>query len=339
MPNPANDAGLRTRERSTSSIPDTMRAAAIDRFGGPDVLKLHTVPVPRPGRDEVLVAVHTAGIGPWDAEIRQGWIEGHARFPLILGTDGSGTVVMAGSRVRRLRAGDRVYSYSWANPKGGFYAKYAAVPHERVARFPATLSMTEAGAVATTGLTALQGIDDALVLKAREVVTIHGAAGGVGSVAVQFAKLRRARVLATATTTEGLDFVLRLGADSTTKGRPEELAEAIVSFAPEGVDAVLALAGGEALERIIDQVKRGGRVAYPNGIDPVPRKRTGVKVVAYDAVSGVEEFARLNRAIEESRLVVEIAASYALEKAAKAHERLAQGHVLSKIVLRIGDAT
>jgi NADPH:quinone reductase-like Zn-dependent oxidoreductase len=339
MPNPTNDAGLRTRERSTSSIPDTMRAAAIDRFGGPDVLKLHRVPVPRPGRDEVLIAVHTAGVGPWDAEIRQGWIEGHARFPLILGTDGSGTVVMAGSRVGRLSVGDRVYSYSWANPKGGFYAEYAAVPHERVAHSPSTLSMTKAGAIATTGLTALQGIDDALALKAGEVVIIHGAAGGVGSVAVQFAKLRRARVLATVTTAEGLDFVLRLGADSAAKGRPEELAEAIVSFAPEGVDAVLALAGGEALERIIDQVKRGGRVAYPNGIDPVPRKRTAVKVVAYDAVSGVEEFARLNRAIEESRLVVEIAASYPLERAAKAHERLAQGHVLGKIVLRVGDAT
>jgi NADPH:quinone reductase-like Zn-dependent oxidoreductase len=316
-----------------------MRAAAIDRFGGPEVLKLHTVPVPRPGHDEVLIAVHTAGVGPWDAEIREGWIEGRARFPLTLGTDGSGTVVMAGSRVLLLRPGDRVYSYSWANPKGGFYAEYAAVPHERVARFPATLSMTEAGAVATTGLTALQGIDEALVLKAGEVVIIHGAAGGVGSVAVQFAKLRGGRVLATATTAEGLDLVLPLGADSVVKGRPEELAEAIVSFAPDGVDAVLALAGGEALERIIDQVKRGGRVAYPNGIDPAPRKRTGVKVVAYDAVSGVEEFARLNRAIEESRLVVEIAGSYPLEEAANAHERLAQGHVLGKIVLRVGDAT
>jgi NADPH:quinone reductase-like Zn-dependent oxidoreductase len=213
MPKPNTGAGVRTRECPTAQIPETMRAIAIDRFGGPEVLKLHALPVPLPGDDEVLVAVHTAGVGPWDAEIREGWIDSPARFPLILGTDGSGTVAMAGSRVRRLRKGDRVYSYSWANPKGGFYAQYVAVTHARVAPFPGILSMEEARAVATTGLTALQGIDNALALKSGEIVVIHGAAGGVGSLAIQIAKLRGAQVLATATTDAGLAFLRRLGAD------------------------------------------------------------------------------------------------------------------------------
>ena len=97
-------------------IPKTMHVAAIDRFGGPEVLMVHTLPVPVPDAREVLIALHTAGVGPWDAEIREGWYpRGRPHFPLVLGTDGAGTVVAAGSRVRRFQFGDWVYSYSFVN--------------------------------------------------------------------------------------------------------------------------------------------------------------------------------------------------------------------------------
>jgi NADPH:quinone reductase-like Zn-dependent oxidoreductase len=101
------------------------------------------------------------------------------------------------------------------------------------------------------------------------------------------------------------------------------------------VDAVLALAGGPALTRLLDAVKRGGRVAFPNGVEPAPRKRRGIRVIGYDGAPGVREFERLGRAIEQARINVPIAASYPLEHAATAHERLAKGHVLGKIVLRV----
>jgi NADPH:quinone reductase len=334
MPKATSETAVRTREHA-AQVPQTMRAAAIDRFGSPDAIKLHTLPTPQPDHDEVLIAIHTAGVGPWDAEIREGWIEGAARFPLVLGTDGSGTVVMAGSRVRRLREGDKVYSYSWANPKGGFYAEYVAVSQAKAARIPVNLNMEEAGAVATIGLTALQGIDDALSLRSGEVIAIHGAAGGVGSVAVQFAKWRGARVIATATTEAGLQLVRRLGADHAVLGHLANIVEAAASLAPDGLDAVLALAGGATLERIIDLVKRAGRVAYPNGINPPPRKRAGLRVAAYDAVSNIEEFAKLNLAIEAAKLVVPIAGAYPLQQAGDAHKRLQRGHVLGKVVLRV----
>src|SRR5207253_2487036 len=107
------------------------------------------------------------------------------------------------------------------------------------------------------------------------------------------------------------------------------------SFAPEGVDAVLALAGGKALTRCLDALRHGGRLAYPNGVEPEPRKRRGIEIMSYDAVAGTREFNRLGRAIEAARLQVPIAATYALADAARAHERLAAGHVLGKIVLRI----
>lgn len=100
-------------------------------------------------------------------------------------------------------------------------------------------------------------------------------------------------------------------------------------------DAVLGLAGGAALERCLDALRSGGRLAYPNGVEPAPKKRRGITVIPYDAIAGVREFDRLNRAIEATRLKVPIAAEFDLAEAAKAHERLAQGHVLGKIVLRV----
>ncbi len=332
----------RTHSRATTSgrhpiaIPRTMTAAAIDRFGGPEVLALHVLPVPAIAPNEVLIALDTAGVGPWDVEIREGWYPGRKpHFPLVLGTDGAGVVAAAGSRVRRLKVGDRVYSYSWANPKGGFYAEYVAVAAEKVAHVPKRLDLEHAGAIATTGLTALQGVDDALRIKKREAVIIHGASGGVGTLAIQFAKLRGARVLAIASGIDGMELVHEMGADAAVDGRHGDVTEAAHRFAEEGVDAVLAFAGGDALEHALDALRRGGRLAYPNGIQPEPKKRRGVKVVRYDAISGVREFERLNRAVEAVKLKAPIAESFPLAAAAKAHERFAEGHVLGKIVLRV----
>lgn len=318
-----------------AKIPMKMRAAAIDRFGGPAVLKIHILPVPVPDANEVLIALNTAGVGSWDADIRGGWYPfGRPKFPLVLGTDGSGIVAAVGSRVRRLKVGDRVYSYVWNNPKGGFYAEYVAVAGEKAAKIPKSLDLFHAGAIPTTGLTALQGVDDTLHLKKRESVIIHGASGGVGTVAVQFAKLRGARVLATASGKDGIALVRRLGADEAIDGKSGDILKAARAFAPDGVDAVLAFAGRN-LPRCLDALRRGGRCAYPNGVEPAPRKRRGIKILSYDAVSGVREFQHLNRAVDQAKLRVPIAAAYHLAEASKAHERLEKGHVLGKIVLRI----
>jgi NADPH2:quinone reductase len=228
-----------------------MRAAAIDRFGGPEVLTLHELPVPAVDKGEVLIAVDTAGVGSWDAERRAGWYPGgHPDFPLVLGTDGSGKVVAMGSHIHRFRAGEAVYAYSFTNPKGGFYAEYVAVAAEHVAPIPKGLTMRQAGAIPTTGMTAVQGIDDALHVKRGEAVVIVGASGGVGTLAVQFAKSRGARVLGVASGEDGVALVRRLGADAAVDGRHGNVSDALQKFAPDGADAVLALTGGETLDRV-----------------------------------------------------------------------------------------
>ncbi len=164
---------------------------------------------------------------------------------------------------------------------------------------------------------------------------IVGASGGVGTLAVQFAKLREARVLAVASGEDGVALVQRLGADAAVDGRNGDVSGALEKFVRDGVDAVLALAGGETLDRIVESVKSGGRVAYPNGVEPKPKKRPGIRVTPYDAVPGVREFKPLALAVEAAKLKVPFAATFPLWSASQAHERLEQGRVLGKIVLDI----
>lgn len=315
----------------------TMQAAAIDRFGPPSVLKIHELPMPEPGPNEVLIELHAAGVGIWDADIRKGWWpEGRPKFPLVLGTDGAGIVAGRGAKVRRYREGDRVWAYEFINRKGGFYAEYVAASADNVGLAPDRLTLLQAGAAAVTGLTALQGIDVHLRVQPREAVVIFGASGAVGSLAVQFAKRRQARVIGTARGSEAERFVAKLGADEVVEtGSMDDALEQARAFAPEGIDAVLALAGGQALQKLLTLVRPGGRVAHPNGVEPEPKPPPKVKLVSYDAEAGSREFARLALAVEEARLQVPLAAVYPLEQAAQAHQRLEKGHVLGRIALQI----
>jgi NADPH:quinone reductase-like Zn-dependent oxidoreductase len=315
-----------------------MRAAAIDRVGGPEVLTIHTLPVPEVGAGEILIAVQTAGVAIWDVDIRQrlAWAS-KPHFPFVMGSDGAGLVAAVGSGVTRFKVGEAVYGYCWDNSKGGFYAEYAAVPAKCVAHLPKGVTLDDAGALGASGMTALQGIDVALRIQPGEKLIIHGASGAVGTLAVQFAKLRGAKVLATASGNDGMALVQRLGADMAVDGRHGDIAAAARSFAPQGADAVLALAAGDGLQLCIDALRAGGRVAFPHGIPSEPKPRQGIVIVPYDAVEGSQEtgMAHLNEAVESRQFEIPIAAEYPLADAAKAHERLAAGHILGKLMLRV----
>lgn len=328
--------GVPAASTGAARLPATMQAAAINQAGGPEVITLHTLPVPKPQADEVVIAINTAGVASWDVYLRRNPQSiKHSAFPLVLGTDGAGLIVAVGAKVQGFKVGDQVYSYSWDNPHGGFYAEYVAVPAERVGHVPKGLTLRQAGAIATTALTAIQGIDDALHLKAGDTLIIHGASGGVGSLALQFAKLRGVKVLATATGEDGMAFAKQLGADAVVDGRHGDIAAAAREFAPKGVDAVLALAGGDTLERCIDALRAGGHVAFPYGVEPEPKARDGVPIARYNAIPGPKEFERLNQAIEALNLRVAIEAEFPLAEAAKAQQRVEAGHILGKVILKV----
>jgi NADPH:quinone reductase-like Zn-dependent oxidoreductase len=313
-----------------------MRAAVIERFGGPEVLHEREMPVPEIGPKEILIAVHTAGVGSWDADMRGGWWpEGRPTFPVILGSDGSGTVANVGSAVRGFKQADAVYSYSFTNPKGGFYAEYVAVPASNVGHKPALLDMEQTGAIGTIGLTALQGVER-LGIKKGDPIAIVGASGGVGHIAVQLAKWKGAKLLAIASGKDGVKLVNGLvGLDVAVDGKHDDVGAALSRFAPDGLAAVLAFAGGDPLNECVAQLRHGGRVVYPNGVEPQPKKRKGVEIISYDAEPGLEQFKALNAAIDEAHVKVHISARFPLAQASKAHERIESGHVIGKIVLRV----
>jgi len=310
-----------------------MKAVAMDRYGPPAVLKLRRVPVPKPGPQEVLIALHSAGVGVWDKEVRTGaWRPfGRAKFPLVIGTDGAGVIVAKGNAVKNFRVGDRVWG---SNIEGGFYAEYVTENAKNIGHVPQRIDLLHAGAGTVTGLTALQGIDDVLRVRKGEKVLIFGASGAVGTLAVQFARRKGATVIATASGSDAARMVRQLGARYVIDARSRDVANQLKRLAPKGIDAALVLAGGRNLEQFLDHIRPAGRVAYPNGVEPAPKKRRNVKVRSYNAEAGPREFARLKTAVEKAGLKVPLM-EFPLAKAAKAHERLERGHILGRIVLRV----
>jgi NADPH:quinone reductase-like Zn-dependent oxidoreductase len=319
-----------------------MKAAAIDRFGGPDELKIHTLPMPQIGPDELLVRVHTAGVGTWDPWVREGEFASMSgekpHFPYVLGADGSGTIVAAGKDVKGFHEGDAVYGYNALSAKDGFYAEYAALKARDVARLPAGLSLEAAGVMPADAVTALCGLE-LLSLKPDETIMIFGASGGIGHLAVQLAQRMGARVFAVASGEDGVSLMRELGADAAIDGHRDDVGEAARAFAPDGLDAALVTAGGDGLSDGLNALRKGARVAYPHGVEPEPQAREDIDVHGYDGRATRELFERLNRWIEAGPFRVCVASAYPLERAAEAHRALDR-HYVGKLALRVrGDGT
>src|SRR3954470_17463767 len=188
-----------TLARAETSSP-TMKALVIHSFGGPEVLKFEEIPRPEPRADQVLVRVVAAAVNPVDTAVRQGYLRQRTgeKFPMIIGYDIAGVVEKAGAKVTKLKPGDAVYAYLTLS--GGGYAEYAVASEKEAVRKPNSLTFEEAAAVPLAGETAWQALIDTGKLESGQTVLIHGGSGGVGSLAVQIAKARGAKVIATAST-------------------------------------------------------------------------------------------------------------------------------------------
>jgi len=317
----------------------TMRAIALDRFGGPETLKVQTIPTPEPDADEILIHVECAGVGAWDPFEREGgFVEvlgQKPEFPYVLGTDGAGTVAAVGEKVKDFKEGDRVYAAVLGNPKGGFYAEYAVVKADNATLIPGDLNMDQAAVLPSDGLTALKGLEGVLRLQPDESVMIFGASGGIGHLAVQLAKRLGARVFAVASGDDGVGFVKRLGADAAVDGRSDKVLDVAREFAPDGIDAALVTAGGEATDRALSAIRPDGRVAYPNGVMPAPKASERVSIDAYDGEGGRGAINRLNQLIEAGPFEVHVHRVFPLEQAAAAQAALEEHH-LGKIALKVG---
>src|ERR1043166_2158834 len=229
---------------AAQSATPMVRGCVIHEDGGLEVLKYEDIPRPEPNNDHLLIRVIAAGVNPVDGMIRSGMFdkEGHRVFPIILGGDLSGVVEKVGSKITKFKSGDPVFAYVSLDDSGG-YAQYALITEREGAPKPKSLTYVEAAAVPIVALTAWQALIDTAKLKAGQTVLIHGGSGGVGSFAIQIAKVRGAKVIATASTAnQGL--LKELGADTAvdyTKQKFEDVAK--------DVDVVLDSVGKDSLRR------------------------------------------------------------------------------------------
>ncbi|PYI53950.1 quinone oxidoreductase family protein [Paenibacillus flagellatus] len=318
--------------------PNTMRAVVLQKFGGPDELVHREIAVPELGPEEVLIRVAYAGVGEWDAFEREGgyadMLNMRPQFPYVLGSEGSGTVVARGEKVSNVDLGEPVYASAFLNPKGGFYAEYAAVPAKYVTRMPEGLTMREAAVISGVGITALRGLEDVLALRQGESILIFGAGGGVGHMAVQLAKCLGARVFGVASGEDGVAMVKRLGCDAVANGREGDFLSKAFEFAPEGFDAALFTAGGEAADAAAGCLRPGGRIAFPHGIRPSLGNVEHVRVTGYYGEPDPDIMDRLRRYISRNRLTAHISHTIALKDAREAHAVLSR-HYLGKISLQV----
>jgi NADPH:quinone reductase-like Zn-dependent oxidoreductase len=316
----------------TQSPAPTMKAIVVHEYGGPEVLKYEDAPRPEPKENEVLVRVMAAGVNPVDALIRSGKYAKvfGTSLPLVPGYDIAGVVEKIGTKIAKLKVGDAVYAYPmW----GGGYAEYAVATDGEAALKPKSISFVEAAGVPLAALTAWQALIDVAKMDKGQTVLIHGGSGGVGSFAIQIAKARGAKVIATASTSNQ-DLLKQLGADVAidyTKQKFEDVAK--------DVDVVLDSVGKDTLARSYGVVKKGGfiasLVAKP---DQAELDKYGIRGAPISVKPNASELAEITKLIDEKKIKPIVSQVLPLTDAVKAQEQAATHHTRGKIVLKIADA-
>jgi NADPH:quinone reductase-like Zn-dependent oxidoreductase len=309
-----------------------MKSVCIYSYGGPEVLVYQDVLCPHPSDGEVLVRVHAAGINPVDWKIREGHLKGmlNHTLPLILGWDVSGVVAAVGrSGVTRLKVGDEVFS----RPdilRDGAYAEYIVIRETEVALKPKSIDHIHAAAIPLAGLAAWQSLYNAGGLWSGQKVLIHAAAGGVGSFAVQLAKLIGAYVIGTASG-QNHEYVRKLGADQVIDYTDQRF-EDLVS----GVDMVFDTIGGETQERSWKVLKRGGILVSIAG-QPSREEASahGVRQAFVWVEPNAEQLAELAKLADSEKLKAIVETVLSLSDATRGQELSERGHTRGKIVLRV----
>lgn len=306
---------------------NSMRVVAIDQHGPASVLRTRTLARPTPSPGEVLVKIRVAGVQVTDAAIREGWVPPGARieFPQILGNEFSGTVDALGEGVDQFAIGDDVLGFRVL----GCYAEYASVPTDQIVDKPPTVSWRTAGALSASGQTAHTALER-LGARSGETLLIHGAAGGVGSIAVQLARHRGLRVIGTASPDNHL-YLEQMGAVAVTYGVGQ--LERITEAAPDGVDLVLDAAGHENLRAAVDLVSDRSRIGTI--VDMSLAKDLNCQWITSDRSAG-----RLRDLIDlcaAGHLRVTVRAAYSLDEAVDAHSDVETGHGRGKVVLLVDE--
>jgi len=304
----------------------TMKAVVVHEFGGPEVLKYEDAPRPQPKENEILVRVIAACVNPVDTYIRSGKFGPSGTLPLIPGRDIAGIVEELGPDATKFKKGDAVYGYVL----NGGYAEFAVAAEKDVSLKPSSLDFVQAAAVPVAGRTAWYALVETAHLAAGQTVLIQGGSGGVGSFAIQIAKARGAKVIATAST-ENQDLLKELGADVAIDYTKQKFEDVV-----KDVDVVLETAGKETLDRSYPVLKKGGvLVSIVGPPDKAKVEQYGIQAPTLSlSGSPLTELAKL---FDAKKIKVVVTQTLLLSEAKKAHEQVGTHHTRGKIVLKIAD--
>lgn len=316
----------------------TMKAIFIEDFGGPEKLQLGSLDIPLAKPGEVQIRIIRSAVNPVDWKIRIGALEKRIPhyFPIILGWDASGVISALGQDVKKFKLGDEVFAYCRKSVvQEGTYAEYICYPAEEVAFKPNNLSFAQAAAIPLAGLTAWQSLFDSAGLKKGETILIQAGAGGVGSLAIQFAKLAGAFVITTARQSNHA-YVKSLGADIVIDYQNQSWQNEIKKFASNGLDVVFDTLGGKALQESYSLLKRGGRLtSIVEPPDQELAKKFDIKVFYVFVSPNGKQLQHISDLLQSGKVQPIQIQEMPLEKAAEAQEQNRQGHVQGKIVLQI----
>lgn len=303
-----------------------MKTASISVFGGPEVVTLHNLDLSKPGVDEVLVGVEAASVNPLDLKIIAGYMQPvfPVEMPYTPGTDFSGIVSSVGEQVTHLKPGDRVFGRSTPTA-GGAFARQLIIAATELCLIPASMSFEQAAALPTTFGTAQQALFEVGQLKPGQRVLIHGAAGGVGTMAVQLAHLAGAYVIATASA-RNIERVKSLGADEAIDYRTQDFTTL------RDIDLVLDSVGGPTLESSWSVLGKGGRIATLVEFDIESREDHPGEAVFF--ASATPYLPEAVRQFSAGQLQVVTDSIFTLEETRAALEKVATGHACGKVIIR-----
>src|SRR3989344_8954175 len=311
-----------------------MKAAQINSYGGVDVLEItQNVPKPSASEGQVLVEVYAASINPFDWKVREGYAKAYIKlqFPTTIGGDFAGVVIGLGEKTSDFTVGDEVYGQAAVYAGGtGAFAEFLAASVGKIARKPQKADFFEAASLPLVGVSALQALESHIKLKKGQKILIHGGAGGIGTIAIQLAKVLGAYV-ATTVSGDDVEYAKGLGADEVIDYKTQKFEEMLKDF-----DAVYDTVGGDTMGRSFKVLKKGGVIVSMLGVpNPELAKEHGVTSIGQVTRINNKTLARLTELVEKGAINPQIDKVFPLDEAREAFEYFESAHPRGKVVIKI----
>jgi len=309
-----------------------MRAIQINAFGGPEVIELNDN-AKRPALEpkQVIIKVHSASINPVDSAIRQGYLQKMMSlpFPITLGGDFSGTIFELGADVEGFKIGDEVYGNAGPFRGGsGSFAEFLVTNSNNIAKKPVSINITNAAAIPLVGTCALQAIEEDLKIKKGDKILIRGGGGGIGSIAIQLAKLKGAHV-ATTVSKDDIAYVKSLGADEVFDYKTQDVTKLLKDY-----DAVFETARAEDTNNLLNVLKKGGKfVSVTTTPDEALAKKHGVEIIPFMSRATKAQLDSLSKLLDSGKLKVRVAKTFEFPKIKEAFSYFETEHPRGKVVL------